>query len=169
MSKKFFTAGIVLVFALLTAEAAPPAVTPEVNKGWSIGISAISPGLPIAVKAVYQNGDWALQLEGNYFYLWSVLRADGRRTLRKLARADLYTFAGLTALYFDKDDSVDRPEQYTLAADFGIGAQLFIGKKKRFSIGAEGGLLIPFLSNISLDYYDNTGIIVANVYLLWRF
>ncbi|MGM0431398.1 MAG: hypothetical protein ACQEQU_01650 [Spirochaetota bacterium] len=138
------------------------------EKSWSVGVSAISPALPVAVKAILARGQWALQFEANYFYLWAVARVDGRRTIRSFKRTDVYAFAGLTGLYFAEDNDLRNTAEKTLAADVGIGGELYLGKHRRLGIGMEGGLLIPFLSSISLDQYDNSGIMVANIYVVYR-
>ena len=55
----------------------------------------------------------------------------------------------------------------TFWADVAAGVQWNIGKRERFSLGAEGGLMIPFYSNLGLEQYQNTGFMVANLFMLW--
>ena len=135
---------------------------------WGVGISVLSPGLPVALKGVYQKGDWSAQLEFNYFYMLGMIRIDGKRVLRGSEGNDIYGFIGITGSHFNdglmEADSINN----TLMADFGIGAEFRFGRKRQFGLGVEGGLIVPFWSNQGLEQYNNSGLMVANAFaLLW--
>ena len=150
---------MVMLFSML------PASSQDQEYSWGIGVSALSPGLPAALKVVYSPAAWGVQLEANYFYLWGMARIDGRREVFSKGISSGYIFAGITANHFnDPDEGIEN----VLSADLGIGAELRLGKKQRFSIGAEGGLLVPFYSSKGLENYQDSGFMVANIYaLIW--
>ncbi len=139
----------------------------EEDYHWGAGISAIAPGLPVAAKVVYQNEKWGWQGELNYFYLLGMARIDGRRILKEITKANVYAFAGLTLNHFNHYDEVPSYLEFILSADFGVGAEWRF--TKRMSLGIEGGLLVPFWCNKGLDQFDNSGLMVANIYLLYWF
>ncbi|MCF7953930.1 MAG: hypothetical protein K9K78_07635 [Spirochaetales bacterium] len=135
---------------------------------WGIGLSAISPGMPAALKGVYRKETWGIQGEANYFYSLGMLRIDARASLRSASWYNVYGLVGITANHFNKGSHEEDPINNSLFADAGLGGELLFGRKNLFSIGIEGGLLIPFWSNQGLEQYDDTGIMLANVYcLLW--
>ena len=136
---------------------------------WAAGISGISPGLPVAAKLVYQVGSWGVQVEANYFYLLGMVRVDGRKTVMLRNRLEAYGFAGIIANHFFDTTQTPPLTNNTLWADVGVGLSFSIGKHRRLVVGGEGGLMIPFLSNLGLEQYQNSGFMVANAYLLWRF
>jgi len=68
---------------------------------WGVGISVLSPGLPVALKGVYQKGDWSAQVEFNYFYMLGMIRIDGKRVLRGSDGNDIYGFIGITGSHFN--------------------------------------------------------------------
>jgi hypothetical protein len=135
---------------------------------WAVGLSAISPGLPVAVKAMYQVDSWGFQLEANYFYSLGTVRFDGVKTVYARNRLAAYVFAGITANHFYDPNETPVYLNNTLWVDAGLGGTLSIGKYKRLVLGVEGGLLVPFLSNLGLTQYEDSGFIVANVFILWR-
>jgi len=97
-----------------------------------------------------------------------MLRIDGRRMIREIGNAEIYGFLGVTGFhFFDTAKSIDAINN-TLMADMGAGGELTMGKRRRFSIGIETGLLLPFWSNLGLEQYVNSGLIVANMYFLYR-
>jgi hypothetical protein len=57
----------------------------------------------------------------------------------------------------------------TLWADVGKGVAYSLGKHTRLVLGAEGGLMIPFQSNLGREQYEDSGLMVANAYLRERF
>lgn len=160
--KRYFICLIALLLVTLPLTAQEQESQEESEKEWMVGLSVLSPALPVGIKAVRTDGLWGFQLEANYFYSVGVFRIDGRRTVRKLRRIDLYGFAGITFMHFN--DGVDMNN--SLMADLGAGAVWHLGKK--LSLGAEGGLLVPFYSNQGLEQYDNSGLMVANAYLTYR-
>ena len=169
--KKIFITIFILIFFLsisfLAAESPPDADGSEPDERvWGDGVSVISPGLPIALKAVYQKGEWGVQFEFNYFYMLGMLRIDGRRILMDNGWNDVYGFAGITGMHFNDVTKIN-PINNTLFADFGIGGELRLGRERQFGIGLEGGLLVPFYSNQGLEQYDNSGLLVANLFLLF--
>ncbi|MCK5155479.1 MAG: hypothetical protein KAQ69_03535 [Spirochaetales bacterium] len=170
--KKIFITTITLMFFLsisfLSAESPPDADSSDPDERVSgYGVSVISPGLPIALKAVYQKGEWGVQFEFNYFYMLGMLRIDGRRILMDNGWNDVYGFAGITGMHFNDGLMQSNSINNTLFADFGIGGELRLGRERQFGIGLEGGLLVPFYSNQGLEQYDNSGLLVANVFLLF--
>lgn len=138
------------------------------STNWAIGLSAISPGLPVAVKAVYQVDSWGFQLEANYFYKWGTVRFDGLKSVYARNRLAAYAFAGITANHFYDPSETPVFLNNTLWVDAGLGGTFSLGRHKRLVFGAEGGLLIPFLSNLGLTQYEDSGFMVANVFVLWR-
>lgn len=135
---------------------------PEVR--CSIGASVLSPGMPVAFKAVSQGTDWGWQFECNYFYYLGMVRLDGRRKVAGGSRSDIYGFAGLTFSHILEDSLIDNKMNNTLLADVGAGAELHLGW---LTAGIEGGLLIPFWTTAGPDYYENSGLMVANLFILF--
>jgi len=161
-----------LVAAPSTATISSSSVVHSANPDgyrWAAGVSGISPGLPIAAKLVYQVDSWGVQVEANYFYLLGMVRVDGRKTVMLRNRLEAYGFAGIIANHFFDNTQVPSVTNNTLWADAGLGVAFSFGKHRRLVLGAEGGLMIPFLSNLGLEQYENSGFMVANAYLLWRF
>ena len=153
---------------LTAADAPDPGAADSDEHVWGVGVSVLSPGLPVALKGVYQKGDWSAQIEFNYFYMLGMLRIDGKRVIRGGNGNDIYGFIGITGSHFTdglmEADSINN----SLMADFGIGAEFRFGRRRQFGLGIEGGLLVPFWSNLGLDQYDNSGLMVANAFaLLW--
>lgn len=142
--------------------------TPEIPP-WGAGLSVLAPGMPIALKVVYQPEEWGFQIEANYFYYLAMLRLDARRILKGANGNDLYGFVGVTASHIDDGLSTATSVKNLLLADLGVGGEIHFGKHRRFGIGIEGGLLIPFYSNQELDQFDNSGLMVANAFFLFRF
>ncbi len=134
---------------------------------WGGGLSVISPGLPVAAKIVYQRDTWGWQGEANYFYLLGMLRFDGRAVIKSFGRADLYGFAGVTLNHFNGFNEEHPYLEFILSADVGGGADWRF--TDHLSVGVEGGLLIPFWCNRGLDQFDNSGLMVANLYMLYWF
>lgn len=157
---------LILVCAVIGA-AAPASVRQADGHEWAIGLSAISPGLPVALKAVWQRGNWGAQLEVNYFYTWAMARIDGRRTIVVRGRLETYGCVGITFNHFNDGLSNPASVNNTFWADVAAGAQFSFGRHHRFTIGAEGGLLVPFYSNLGLEQYQDSGFMVANVFMLW--
>ncbi len=159
---------VFIVIFLLTNSAltASEKSSPSDTYTWGLGISAISPGLPIAVKAVYGYTGWGVQLECNYFYQWGMARLDGRRTVFTKPRLEGYAFAGITTHHFNDMEGTTQSIENILSVDLGIGAELRPGRKGSLGLGAEGGLMVPFYSSKDLDDYSNDGFIVANIYFL---
>ncbi|NQT58160.1 MAG: hypothetical protein HQ557_04170 [Bacteroidetes bacterium] len=163
--------GLIVCFAmsfLSAADAPVPDSSDPDERVWGVGLSVLSPGLPIALKGVYQKGDWGAQIEFNYFYMLGMIRLDGKRILKGSNGNDIYGFIGITGSHFNDGlmqvDSINN----SLLADFGIGAEFRFGRKRQFGLGVEGGLLVPFWSNLGLDQFDNSGLMVANAFaLLW--
>ncbi len=156
---------ILIVFPL-------PAVTANEEQeeyDWAMGLSVIAPGLPVALKIVNQPGDWGWQAEFNYFYLLGMARIDGRRVIKGSNGTDIYAFAGVTLNHFNGYVAVPSLDylEFVLSADLGVGAQWRF--TKHLSIGLEGGLMIPFWCNRGLDQFDNSGLMVANAYLMYWF
>ena len=167
---KLVIISLLICFAMsfLTAAAPDPDDSDPDERVWGVGLSVISPGLPIALKGVCQKGEWGVQFEFNYFYMLGMFRIDGRRILMDNGWNDVYGFAGITGSHFNDGliqvDSINN----SLLADFGIGAEFRFGRKRQFGLGVEGGLLVPFWSNQGLDQFDNSGLMVANAFaLLW--
>ena len=133
------------------------------NHYWGIGLSGIAPGLPVAAKCVWQSQGWGVQLEGNYFYALGMLRIDGRKIIVEKGRWGSYGFVGITANHFNDAVNINN----TLWVDLGGALTIRFGKERRFELGFEGGLLIPFWSNRGLDQYKDTGFMVANIFALW--
>ncbi|NLV83532.1 MAG: hypothetical protein GXY60_03115 [Spirochaetales bacterium] len=133
------------------------------DRHWAVGLSGISPGLPVAVKCVWQSQGLGAQIEGNYYYALGMLRIDGRKIIVEKGRWGSYGFVGITANHFNDGITINN----TLWADVGGAATVRFGKKQRFELGFEAGLLIPFWSNLGLDQYNNTGFMVANIFALW--
>ncbi len=160
---------LVIIFLLTnSALTASEKTSPSDTYTWGVGISAISPGLPIAVKAVRGYTGWGFQLEFNYFYQWGMARLDGRKTAFTNPRSEGYSFAGLTMHHFNDMKGTSESIENILSVDLGIGAELRPGRKGRFGLGAEGGLMVPFYSSQDIDDYSNDGFIVANIYfLIW--
>lgn len=123
---------------------------------WGIGLSAISPGMPVALKGVYRKETGGIQGEANYFYSLGMLRIDARASLRAASWYNVYGLVGITANHFNKGSHEEDPINNSLFADAGLGGEFLFGRKHLFSIGIEGGLLIPFWSNQGLEQYDNT-------------
>ncbi len=171
--KKIFITTITLMFFLsisfLSAESPLDTDSSEPDERvWGYGISVLSPGLPIALKVVYQKDEFGVQFEFNYFYMLGMLRIDGRRILMDNGWNDVYGFAGITGMHFNDGLMQSNSINNTLFADFGIGGELRLGSERQFGIGLEGGLLIPFYSNQGLEQYADSGLIVANAFiLLW--
>ncbi len=134
---------------------------------WALGISSIAPVLPVGLKIVYQKGDWGWQGEANYYYLAGALRLDGRRVLKGSAGTDIYGFAGVTMNHFNGFNTEHPYLEFILSADVGAGAEWRFSN--RFGVGVEGGLLIPFWCNRGLDQFDDSGLMVANIYGLYWF
>ncbi len=131
------------------------------------GLSAIAPGLPVAAKYVYQDGTWGWQAELNYFYLLGMGRIDGRKIVKGANGTDVYGFVGISMNHFNHYNETPAFMEFVLSADVGIGAEWKFSK--HFALGLEGGLMIPFWCNRGLDQFDNSGLMVANVYLLYWF
>ena len=165
MARKRVTFVLMILITLILPLGAEE--TEEEEYLWAAGLSVISPGLPVAIKVVNQRDDWGWQLEANYFYMLGMCRVDGRRVVKRLGKSYVYGFAGMTANHFNdglgNSDSVNN----TLFADLGGAGELALGR--RFSIGLEAGMLIPFYSNQGLDQYDNSGLMVANLFGLFWF
>ncbi|PKL14181.1 MAG: hypothetical protein CVV52_02955 [Spirochaetae bacterium HGW-Spirochaetae-8] len=155
--------------AIAPAPAAAGSLANPDGYRWAAGVSGISPGLPVAAKLVYQVGSWGVQVEANYFYILGMVRVDGRKTVMLRNRLEAYGFAGLIANHFYDTTQVPSVTNNTLWADVGVGVAYSLGQHRRLVLGAEGGLMIPFLSNLGLEQYENSGFMVANAYLLWRF
>lgn len=167
---------LIVLFANQISSASPQTLQSQQNtsgshalvttqeQNWRFGISLLSPGLPIAFKTIYQQGNWGLQIEANYFYLLGMLRLDAKRVLREFKHAEVYGFTGLTGSHFNDVKTTINPINNTLMADLGIGGEMFFGKRKQWGIGIEGGLLVPFWSNLGLEQYDNSGLLVANAF-----
>lgn len=158
---------LIVMSAGIGAAPAQTSVRQADGREWAIGVSAISPGLPIALKVVWQRGSWGAQFEANYFYMWAMARVDGRRTIVTRGRLETYGCVGLTFNHFNDGLGTAASVNDTFWADLAAGVQWNIGKRERFSLGAEGGLMIPFYSNLGLEQYQNTGFMVANVFILW--
>lgn len=158
---------LVAICALFGAAPGSTSVRQADGREWSIGVSAISPGLPIALKVVWQRGPWGVQLEANYFYMWAMARLDGRRMIVTRGRLETYGSVGLTFNHFNDGLHTSVSINNTFWADLAAGLQYSLGKRHRFSIGAEGGLMVPFYSNLGLEQYQDTGFMVANVFMLW--
>lgn len=131
------------------------------------GVSAIAPGLPVAAKYVYQDGMWGWQAEFNYFYLLGMGRIDGRKIVKGGNGTDVYGFVGISINHFNHYTETPAYMEFVLSADVGIGAEWKFSK--HMALGVEGGLMIPFWCNTGLDQFDNSGLMVANVYLLYWF
>jgi hypothetical protein len=168
---KIIIISLILCFSMsfLTAVDTPdPDGTDSDERVWGVGLSVLSPGLPIALKGVYQKGDWSAQIEFNYFYMLGMLRLDGKRVLRGSDGNDVYGFIGITGSHFNDGLMAADSINNSLMADFGVGAEFRFGRKRQFGLGIEGGLLVPFWSNQGLDQFDNSGLMVANAFaLLW--
>ena len=156
---------LILVLCLITGTVT--AADNEESCFWAGGISALAPGLPVAAKIVYQNDAWGWQGEANYFYLLGMLRLDGRRILKGSEGTDIYGFAGLTLNHFNHYDETPAYLEFVLSADVGAGAEWRFSR--RFGVGIEGGLMIPFWCNQGLEQFDNSGLMVANAYLVYWF
>ena len=130
---------------------------------WALGLSAIAPGMPVAAKGVWQSHGWGVQVEANYFYALGMFRLDGRRMIKTKGPWSAYGFVGVTANHFNDGSDINN----TLWADVGAAGTVKFGKNRRFEIGMEGGLLIPFYSNMGLEQYEDTGFMVANLFALW--
>ena len=155
-----------VLLLVVSAAAADPA-DQEDSSPWSLGLSAISPGLPIACKAVYSPTDWGLQLEMNYFYTIGMVRIDGRRVVADNGWNALYGFIGLTAMHLNDGLNTAASIDNSLMADLGVGGELRFGRRRAWSLGLEGGLLIPFYSSQGLEQFDDSGLMVANIFLLY--
>lgn len=162
-------AGLCMV-AFAKESKSPIATTPTGAdiSGWSIGLSAISPGMPVAVKAVYQKNTWGFQMEANYFYALGMVRLDGRKGILTKDRLHTYGFVGITGMHFNDHLGTAESVNNTFLADVGAGISFRFGKRRRFELGAEGGLLLPFYSNQGLEQYKNSGLMVANIFALWQ-
>ncbi len=137
---------------------------------WAGGLSVIAPGMPVAAKVVYQDGGWGWQGEFNYFLMLGEARLDGRRIIRGEKGTDLYAFAGFTLNHFNQNYNAETPTnllEFIFSADAGVGAEWRF--TKHLGIGAEGGLLIPLWQNNPDSDYTDSGIMVANLYVLWWF
>lgn len=156
-----------LILVLLLSTAALTAGESEETYRRAGGISALAPGLPVAAKFVYQGEGWGWQGEANYYYLLGMLRLDGRRILKGSHGTDIYGFAGLTLNHFNHYDETPTYLEFVLSADVGAGAEWKFSK--HFGIGIEGGLMIPFWCNQGLEQFDDSGLMVANAYLLYWF
>ena len=156
---------LILVLCLITGSIT--AAEKEETYHWAGGISALAPGLPVAAKVVYQGDAWGWQGEANYYYLLGMLRLDGRRILKGSHGTDIYGFAGLTLNHFNHYDKTPTYLEFVLSADVGAGAEWRFSK--HFGIGIEGGLMIPFWCNQGLEQFDDSGLMVANAYLLYWF
>lgn len=158
---------VLLAVALTAAEPDPFAGSSGAPGRWGLGISAISPGLPVALKGVWRNGPWGAQIEANWFYQWAMVRLDARRRIVLKGRMETYAVAGITFNHFNDGLGSTSSVNDTFWVDLAAGLQFNLGRNQRFSLGAEGGLLIPFYSNLGLEQYQNSGFIVANVFMLW--
>ncbi len=160
---------IIIISALLLLVSAATAETaePVESSPWSLGLSVISPGLPIACKAVYSPSNWGVQLEMNYFYTIGMFRIDGRSVVVDNGWNALYGFIGLTAMHLNDGLQTTGSIDNSLMADLGVGGELRFGRRRAWSLGFEGGLLIPFYSSRGLDQFDDSGLLVANLFLLY--
>ncbi len=158
---------ILLVVILLLTLPLVSAADADEEYHWAGGISVIAPGLPVAAKIVYQNGGWGWQGEFNYFYLLGMARLDGRRIIKGSHGTDLYGFVGVSMNHFNHYDETPTYLEFVLSADVGAGAEWRFSR--RFSLGLEGGLMIPFWCNRGLEQFDNSGLMVANLYMLYWF
>ena len=123
---------------------APPDQPPEIPP-WGAGLSVLSPGLPVAVKVVYQPDEWGFQLEANFFYYLAMLRVDARRVLKGSRGTDIYGFVGVTASHIDDGLGTGTSVNNTLMGDVGVGGEIHFGKYRRFGVGIEGGAPHPLL------------------------
>ncbi|MEA5032102.1 MAG: hypothetical protein VB025_08145 [Sphaerochaeta sp.] len=155
--KKIIICTVCLLVVLTGAFGSSPDYT------WALGLSGIAPGLPVAVKGVWQSHGWGVQVEANYFYALGMVRIDGRRMITTKGPWSAYGFVGVTANHFNDGTDINN----TLWADVGAAGTVKFGKNRRFEIGMEGGLLIPFYSNMGLEQYEDTGFMVANLFALW--
>ena len=134
---------------------------------WGVGISVLAPALPVAAKAVYQPNQWGWQAEFNYFYLLGMARFDGRRIVRGANGTDVYAFAGITLNHFNHYAESPAYMEFIFSADLGLGAEWRF--TEHLGLGIEGGLMVPFWCNTGLDQFDNSGLMVANLHLLYWF
>lgn len=148
---------LILLFVLVATPA------PATDYRWGAGLSGISPGLPVAFKGVWQSHGWGVQVEANYYYALGMLRLDGRREIKSAGRWGSYGFVGCTINHFNDGMEMNN----TLWADLGAAGTVRLGKAQRLELGFEGGLLIPFWSNLGLEQYQDSGFMVANAFILW--